>query len=94
MDNAEPGTSADTEDKGYRLRIKVSISDTEDKGLSISDTLMLVSCCNAKISCTDLETKHSAKWNGGVLHVVSVQEPSLTMLKELNYNPYAGYRRV
>ena len=66
----------------------------EDKGLSISDTLTLVSRCNAKISCTDLETKHSAKWNEGVLHVVSVREPSLTMLKELNYNPYAGYRRV
>ena len=37
----------------------------EDDGLSISDTLTLVSCCNAKISCTDLETKHSAKWNEG-----------------------------
>ena len=33
----------------------------EDDGLSISDTLTLVSRCNAKISCTDLETKHSAK---------------------------------
>ena len=66
----------------------------EDDGLSISDTLTLVSCCNAKITCTDLETKHSAKWNEGVLHLVSVQEPSLTTLKELNYNPYAGYRRV
>ena len=30
----------------------------------------------------------------GVLHLVSVQEPSLTTLKELNYNPYAGYRQV
>ena len=66
----------------------------EDDGLSISDTLTLVSRCNAKISCTDLETKHSAKWNEGVLHLVSVQEPSLTTLKELNYNPYAGYRQV
>ena len=66
----------------------------EDDGLSISDTLTLVSRCNAKISCTDLETKHSAKWNEGVLHLVSVQEPSLTTLKELNYNPCAGYRRV
>ena len=66
----------------------------EDDSLSISDTLMLVSRCNAKITCTDLETKHSAKWNEGVLHLVSVQEPSLTTLKELNYNPYAGYRRV
>ena len=66
----------------------------EDDGLSISDTLMLVSRCNAKISCTDLETKHSAKWNEGVLHLASVQEPSLTTLKELNYNPFAGYRRV
>ena len=66
----------------------------EDDGLSISDTLTLVSRCNAKISCTDLETKHSAKWNEGVLRLVSVQEPSLTTLKELNYNPYAGYRRV
>ena len=37
----------------------------EDDGLSISDTLTLVSRCNAKISCTDLETKHSAKWNEG-----------------------------
>ena len=35
----------------------------EDDGLSISDTLTLVSRCNAKITCTDLETKHSAKWN-------------------------------
>ena len=42
----------------------------------------------------DLETKHSAKWNEGVLHLVSVQEPLLTTLKELNYNSYAGYRRV
>ena len=66
----------------------------EDDSLSISDTLTLVSRCNAKISCTDLETMHSAKWNEGVLHLVSVQEPSLTTLKELNYNPYAGYRRV
>ena len=66
----------------------------EDDSLSISDTLTLVSRCNAKISCTNLETKHSAKWNEGVLHLVSVQEPSLTTLKELNYNPYAGYRRV
>ena len=66
----------------------------EDDGLSISDTLTLVARCKAKISCTDLETKHSAKWNEGVLHLVSVQEPSLTTLKELNYNPYAGYRRV
>ena len=64
----------------------------EDDSLSISDTLTLVSRCNAKISCTDLKTKHSAKWNEGVLHLVSVQEPSLTTLKELN--PYAGYRRV
>ena len=40
----------------------------EDDGLSISDTLTLVSRCNAKISCTDLVTKHSAKWNEGVLH--------------------------
>ena len=38
--------------------------------------------------------KHEAKGNGGVLHVVSVREPSLTMLKELHFNPYAGYRRV
>ena len=66
----------------------------EDEGLSISDTLALVSCCNAKITRMDLETKHSAKGNGGVLHVVSVWEPLLTTLKELNYNPYAGYRRV
>ena len=66
----------------------------EDEGLSISDTLTLVSRSNAKISGRDLETKHSAKGNGGMLHVVSVREPSLTMLKELNYNPYASYRRV
>ena len=66
----------------------------EDEGLSIFDTLTLVSRCNAKISRRVLETKHSAKGNGGVIHVVSVREPSLTTLKELNYNPYAGYRRV
>ena len=66
----------------------------DDEGSSISDTLTLVSRCNAKISRKDLETKHSAKGNGGVLHVVSVREPSLTTLKELSYNPYAGYRRV
>ena len=40
----------------------------EDDGLSISDTPYTVSRSNAKISCTDLETKHSAKWNEGVLH--------------------------
>ena len=67
---------------------------SEDESLSISDTFTLVSRCNAKISRRDLETKHSAKGNGGVLHVVSVREPSLTMLKKLNYNPYAAYRRV
>ena len=67
---------------------------SEDESLSISDTFTLVSRCNAKISRRDLETKHSAKGNGGVLHVVSVREPSLTTLKKLNYNPYAGYRRV
>ena len=66
----------------------------EDEGSSISDTLTLVSRFNAKIGGKDLETKHSAKGNGGVLHVVSVREPSLTTLKELNCNPYAGYRRV
>ena len=46
----------------------------EDESLSISDTLTLVYCCNAKISRRDLETKHSAKGNGGVLHVVSVRK--------------------
>ena len=56
----------------------------EDEGLSFSDTLTLVSRCNAKINRKDLETKHSAKGNGGVLHVVSVREPSLITLKELN----------
>ena len=66
----------------------------EKQGLRISDTLGLVSRCNAKISCRDLEVKHSAKGNRGVLHVVSVREPSLTSLKELQYNPYVGYRRV
>ena len=50
--------------------------------------------CNAKICRRDLEAKHEAKGNGGVLHVVSVREPSLTTLKELHFNPYAGYRRV
>ena len=66
----------------------------EDEGLSISDTLTLVSRCNAKICRRDLEAKHEAKGNGGVLHVVSVREPSLTTLKELHFNPCAGYRRV
>ena len=66
----------------------------ENEGLSISDSLTLVSQCNAKISRRDLETKHSEKRNVGVLHVVSNREPSLTTLKELNYNPYSGYRRV
>ena len=45
----------------------------EDEGLSISDILTLVSRCNAKISRRDLETKHSAKGNGGELHVISVR---------------------
>ena len=66
----------------------------DDEGSSISDILTLVSHCNAKISRKDLETKHSAKGNGRMLHVASVREPSLTTLKELNYNPCAGYRRV
>ena len=66
----------------------------EDERLSISDNLLPVSRCNAKISRKNLKTKHSAKGNRRVLHVASVREPSLTMLKELNYNPHAGYRRV
>ena len=33
----------------------------EDEGLSISDTLTLVSRCKAKISRRNLETKHSAR---------------------------------
>ena len=47
----------------------------EDEGLSFTDTLYalpiltLVYRCIAKISRKDLETKHSAKGNGGVLHV-------------------------
>ena len=53
----------------------------EDEGLSISDTLTPVSRCNVKISRRDLETKHPAKGNGGVLHVVSVRKPSLTTLR-------------
>ena len=64
----------------------------EDESSGISDTLALVSSCNAKISRKDLETKHLAKRNGGVLHVVSVRESLLSTLKELNHNPYAGYR--
>ena len=67
---------------------------SEDEGLSITDTLMLVSLCNAKISHMDLEVKQSAKGNEGLLHVVSVWVPSLTLLKELQYSPYAGYQRV
>ena len=66
----------------------------EDEGLSISNTLTLVSSSNAKISQRDLETKHSAKGNGGMLHVVSVREPSLTTLNEKNYNPFADYRQI
>ena len=66
----------------------------EDEGLSISDTLTLVSDVMRKSVVGDLEAKHEAKGNGGVLHVVSVREPSLTTLKELHFNPYAGYRRV
>ena len=41
-----------------------------------------------------METKHSAKGNQGVPHVVSVQERLVTTLKELRYNPYAGYHRM
>ena len=66
----------------------------EDESLSISGTLTLVSRCNAKISRRDLETKHSAKGNGEVLHVISVRESSLTTLKELHCDPFTGYRRV
>ena len=29
-----------------------------------------------------------------MLHVASIRKPSLTALKETQYNPYAGYRRV
>ena len=52
----------------------------ENEGLSITDTLKLASCCNAKITCKDLVINHSAKGDGGVLHVASVWEPSLTLL--------------
>ena len=67
----------------------------EDDNLSISDTLTLVSPVVMQKSVVQIwKQSNSAKWNEGVLHLVSVQEPSLTTLKELNYNPYAGYRRV
>ena len=46
----------------------------KDECLSITDTLKLVSRSNAKISRKDLEIKHSAEGDGGVLHVVSVRE--------------------
>ena len=52
----------------------------EDEGLSITDTLKLVSRYYAKISRKDFETKHSATRDGGVLHVVPVRERLLTSL--------------
>ena len=58
----------------------------EDEGSSIFDTLTLVYRCNTKISRKDLEIKHSAKGNGGVLHVVSAKKLLLTLLKEMQYN--------
>ena len=59
----------------------------EDESSSISNTRKLISGSNAKISLNDLESKHSAKRKGEVLHVVSVRKPLLTSLEELQYNP-------
>jgi len=38
--------------------------------------------------------KYNAKGFGGLLHVVAVKEPSLKGLKEMEYAPFAGFKRV
>ena len=66
----------------------------EEEGLSIIDVLALVDRCNAEVHRRDMEFKYKAKGSGGSIYVVAVREPSLTGLKNLEYAPYAGYRRV
>ena len=70
----------------------VSLPDNE--GLEIKNVLELVDRCNPDIHLKDIKLKYNAKGSGGMLHVVTVQEPSLKSLEKWDWAPFAGFRRV
>ena len=66
----------------------------DSEGLNANEVLTLINRCNSEIQRKDMRPRYSAKGDGGILHVVAVQEPSLTALKKLDLALYAGYRRM
>ena len=66
----------------------------DNEGLEIKNVLELVDRCNPEIHLKDIRNKYKSKGSGGMLHVVAVQEPSLQSLEELEWAPFAGFRRV
>ena len=70
----------------------VWIPDDEETG--IADLLTLVDRCNSGIQRKHMEIRGLSKGKGGTLHIIGVREPSLAELKKLNYQPYAGCKRI
>ena len=66
----------------------------DNEGLEIKNVLELVDRCYPEIHLKDIKNKYKSKGSGGMLHVVAVQEPSLQALEELEWAPFAGFRRV
>ena len=66
----------------------------DNEGLEIKNVLELVDRCNPEIHLKDIRHKYKSKVSGGMLHVVVVQEPLLQAIEELEWAPFAGFRRV
>ena len=66
----------------------------DNEGLDIKNAPELVDRCNPEIHLRDIRVKYKAKGSGGMLHVVTVQGPSLYSLAERHWAPFAGFRRV
>ena len=66
----------------------------DNEGLEIKNVLEMVDRCNPEFHLKDIRNKYKSKGSGGMLHVVAVQEPSLQALKELEWAPFAGFKRV
>jgi len=64
------------------------------EGTEIKDILELIDQYNANIHLKDMWVKYKAKGSGGLLHVEAVKEPSLKGLKEIEYAPFADFKRV
>jgi len=70
----------------------VWISSVDD--IEIRDLLTLVDRCNTELQLKHMEVRGSSKGKGGTLYIIGVREPSLSGLRKLNLQPYAGCRRI